>query len=139
MVKTKWLAALSDGSVAIEGEHPYEEIPNELSPWQRLLADLTDIHITGMRVQVSKPNEATRTYNLPSHNKAPAGNHEKWVTLRPRDPERYSYGRVVTRCMMSGGEKHHIVIRAHYADFTVSLYVDEDEGNESWVVVHEEE
>ena len=138
MVKTKWLAALSDGTMAVEGVAPFAEVKDELSPWQKLLAYLAehDVHITGMRVQVSKCGEATRTYNLPSFNKTPEGNHEKWVTLYPRDPASYTYRRWVTCSLTTKEERHHIEVCAHYADFSVSLFVDEDEGNESWVVVH---
>lgn len=140
MVRTKWLASLSDGSTAIEGVAPFEMVPGELSPWLKLKAHMAScgISITGMRIQVEKPGEATRTYNLPSLNKTPAGNHEKWVTLRPRDPARYDYRRWVTRTITcDGSERHHIEIRAEYDGYAVSLFVDEDEGNESWVVVHE--
>jgi hypothetical protein len=138
MVRTRWLAALSDGTVAIEGIAPFEEIENELSPWQKLLAhlDAKGLYITGMRIQVFKCGEPARTYNLPSYNKTPKGNHEKWVTLRPRDPLDYSYRRWVTRSLTTKEERHHIEVRAEYASFSVSLFVDEDEGNESWVVVH---
>lgn len=139
MVRTKWLAALSDGTTAIEGVTPFTKVKDELSPWQKLLVHLetNDLHITGMRVQVSALREPIRTYNLPSFNKTPKGNHEKWVKLRPRDPVGYSYRHWETVCLTGPGRRHHIEIRAHYENFCVSLFVDEDEGNESWVVVHE--
>lgn len=141
MVTSKWLAALSDGTTAVEGKDAFAAVKGELSPWQKLLRyqDEHGVHITGMRVQISKPGEATRTYNLPSFNKTPKGNHEKWVTLYPRDPGTYSYRRWVTCSLTAEEDRHHIEIRAEYADFAVSLFVDEDEGNESWVVIHEEE
>lgn len=139
MVKTKWLAALSDGTTVVEGVAPFDVVKNEPSPWQKLKKHLAehDLHITGMRVQVSKPGEATRTYNLPSFNKTPAGNHEKWVTLRPTDPTSYSHQRWATFTALRNETRKHIEISACYGDFTVSLFVDEDEGNEAWVVVHE--
>ena len=136
MVRTKWLAALSNGTTAIEGVPPYENVKNEPSPWNRLLAHLSDtgLHITGMRVQVG--TSPVRTYNLPSFNKTPEGNHEKWVALRPCDPVKYTYRRWITQPLTRAPGQHHIEIRAHYEDFSVSLFVDEDEGNEAWVVVH---
>ena len=141
MVRTKWLAALSDGTTAVEGIAPFADIQDELSPWNKLLTylEVNNLHITGMRIQVSKPGEATRTYNLPSFNKTPKGNHEKWAKLFPRDPSGYRYGRWLTCSSTTEEDRHQIEIRAEYADFAVSLFVDEDEGNESWVVVHEEE
>ena len=141
MVRTKWLAALSDGTTVVEGQGAFAVVKGEPSPWQKLLRyqDEHGVHITGMRVQVSRFGEPTFTLNLPSFNTTPKGNHEKWVTLRPSDPETYSYRRWITCSLTTKEDRHHIEIRAHYADFAVSLFVDEDEGNESWVVVHGEE
>lgn len=138
--KTKWLASLSDGSTAIEGIEPFHVIPGELSPWLRLQNHLIvcDLYITGMRIQVEKPGDATRTYNLPSHNTTPEGKHERWRSLRPLLPESYNYFRWVTRDIVPGStEQRQIEVRAVYEGFTVSLFVDENEGNESWVVIHE--
>jgi len=134
MVKSKWLAALSDGTTFIEDEVPFNAERGDLSPWQQLMAHLkqNDLYITGMRVQVGK-----QTHNLPSFNVTPGGRHEKWPALYPRSPVEYSYGRWVTTGTGSTPDRHQIEIRARYADFTVSLFVDEDEGNEAWVVVHE--
>lgn len=139
MVKTKWLASLSDGTTAIENEGQFKEIAGELSPWQKFLIHLSekDLHITGMRIQVERLGGSTQTYNLPSFNKTSEGNHEKWVTLRPMIPESYNYFRWVTKSLTDYTlVRHYIEIRAIYADFSVSLFVDENEGNESWVVLH---
>jgi hypothetical protein len=138
MVKTKWLASLSDGTLAIEGVEPFADVAGELSPWQKLLAYLEPhtVYITGMRVQVFKDGEATRTYNLPSFNKTPEGNHQKWTKLRPFDPHYYTYRRWVTCSSTTEKDHHQIEVRAHYVGYSVSLFVDEDEGNECWVVVH---
>lgn len=139
MVKTKWLAALSDGTTAVEGKGLFKEIEEELSPWQKLLIHLKekDLHITGMRVQVSRRGESTKTYNLPSFNKTPAGNHEKWVSIYPKNPREYLYQRWVTKTLTDATpHRNQIEIRAIYDDFVVSLFVCEDEGTESWVVIH---
>ena len=140
MVTTKWLASLSDGTTAIEGISPFAEIDGELSPWQKLMAHISTLglRITGLRIQVSKTSEATRTYNLPNCTVTPKGNHERWNTLSPIQPSNYNYFRWVTQSM-TGEAKKQIEIRAYYPTHIVSLFVDEDEGNESWVVVHKKE
>jgi len=141
MAKTKWLAALSDGTTAVEGIPPFADVKDELSPWNKLLAHLkaNSLHITGMRIQVSKPGEATRTYNLPSQQRTPKGNHEKWVKLWTVIPDSYKYRRWVTATLGSGRLCRHIEIRACFTDRPdISLFVDMDEGNECWVVLHEE-
>ena len=142
-IKTKWLASLSDGSTAIEGDGVFIKVPGTLSPWLYLQAVLKNSgrHITGMRIQVEKPGEATRTYNLPSLKTRPDGKHEHWRHLRPRPPVSFDYFRACTAVMGPDGnyrniEGQAIEIRAIYEDFIVSLFVDEREGNESWVVVH---
>lgn len=142
-VKAKWLASLSDGSTAIEGEGLFAIVTNEPSPWQKLTAHLeaAGLHITHMRIQVSRPGEATRTYNLPSQRTTPEGTHERWVSLYPIIPERYNYWRWVTGSLGADGgdeEGHEIEIRAYFADYPdISLIVDENEGTECWVVFHE--
>ena len=139
MVRTKWLASLSDGATIIEREGLVAEVPGGLSSWQQLLRYLEEknLHITGMRIQASQSGGPVQTYNLPSFNRTPKGNHERWVTLKPISPISYNYFRWVTKALSdSTSARHQIEIRAIYTDFTVSLFVDENEGNESWVVVH---
>ena len=148
MVKIKWLAALSDGTTAIEGEGPFAVVRGEPSPWQKLLAHLKankeptpelpeGLFVTGMRLQVFKSGEATRTYNAPTQQQTPEGNHEKWVALRPVSPVRYDFWRWCDAEVQSGQVRHQAEIRAHFAEGPVlSLFVDEDEGNESWIVPH---
>jgi hypothetical protein len=141
---SRWLAYLSDGSVAIEGKHPYEEIPNEPSPWQRLLLHLAKnkLEITGLRIQIEKEGEPVRTFNLPS--KSPK---QKWADLKPLIPIGFNYFRRVQRTMEPidgdfgnlrlGNEYHFIEIHAIYKGFTLVLIVDEDTGNESWSLILE--
>lgn len=139
-VKTKWLASLSDGTTAIEGDGQYTETAGGLSPWLTLQKHLanTGLHITGMRIQVSKTGKAIRTYNLPSRHKTPSGKHEKWPAIRPMVPQQYNYFRWIASSRGDGiPPQRHIEIRSIYGDVIVSLFVDENEGNESWVVVHE--
>jgi hypothetical protein len=137
MVRTKWLASLSDGTTIIEDEGKFVG-DEESSPWAKLLKHLDEngLTVTGLRVQLEKDGEAIRTYNLPSHRMdEKTGQHEKWRVF-PVIPKRYDYFRwVSSKC----GEQllsKHIEIRAIYDRYSVSLFVDELEGNEAWVVVH---
>ena len=147
MVTAKWLASLSDGATAIEGIPPFEVIPGELSPWLRLQEHLkaSDLHITGLRIQVEKPGESIKTYNLPSYRAdSLSGEHERWRFIRPLQPLSYNYGRVAEaswggRGDMVRGRVPHIFISAEYENFTVYLFVDQLEGAESWVLIHENE
>ena len=147
-VRTKWLAALSDGTTAIEGDEPFTIAKDEPSPMQKLLAHLEankgptpelpeGLRITGMRVQVFKPGEATHTYNAPTQQQTPEGNHEKWVSLRPKFPIHYDCFRWRTSALYSGKNQHQIELRSFFADGSIiSLFIDQDEGNECWVVRH---
>jgi len=146
MVKAKWLASLSDGAMAIEGTPPFDVIPGELSPWLRLQEHLTasGLHITGLRIQVEKPGESIKTYNLPSYRADTlSGKHERWQFIQPMQPLSYNYGRVAEASWGGGragairGRVPHIFICAEYETFTVYLFVDQIEGAESWVVVRE--
>ena len=139
MVTTKWLASLSDGTIAIEFLPPFEEINGELSPWNKLKAHMEEnnLFITGLRVQVEKSGEATKTYNLPSSNCNKDGTHEKWSGVKPIIPIGYNYYRRIRRSLTTPEVKHYIEIIASFPKFNVSIFIDEDEGNESWSVIHE--
>ena len=145
MVTTKWLASLSDGTTAVEGEGKFAQGGGVLM-WDKLLAHLLEnnLTMTALRVQVLKGGEPTNPYNLPScrlDNKS--GQHEKWNYIHPMVPHSYEVRRCVTRAMNTGGkilaEQIQIEAIARYDDFTVSLFVDQNEGNEAWVVIHKEQ
>ena len=123
MVKTKWLASLSDGTTVIEGKAPFAEVEGELSPWNKLLKHLeeNDLHITGLRIQVKRNNESIKTYNLPSFNCNRNGSHEKWNDITPMPPVRYDYHRRIRRSLTTSEIKKYIEIEAIYPDFSVSL------------------
>lgn len=139
MVKAKWLASLSNGTTVVEGIFPFDVVGDKSSPWLQLQDHIkeNDIHVTGLRIQVEKDGEATRTYNLPSFNCSKSGIHEKWATIKPLMPIGYNYFRRIRRSLTTSEEHKYIQIVAIFPEFKMSLIVDEDEGNESWVVVHE--
>ena len=137
MVITKWLASLSDGTTVVEGMPPYEKIKDELSPWLRLKAHLKEerLHITGLRIQVKKDEEATRTYNLPSFNCNKNGTHEKW-NVDVLVPIGFDYCRRIRQSLTTRETKKYIQITAIFELFKISLFIDEIEGTESWSVPH---
>lgn len=146
-IQARWLASLSDGSIAIEGKLPYQEIPDEPSPWQRLQLDLAraHTHITGIRIQLEKDGQPIRTYNLPS-----TSPKQKWGHLNPMLPIRFNYFRRVSRKILpmnvlpdgriegymgDAQTDRFIEIHAIYKDFTLITIVEENEGNESWSII----
>lgn len=138
MVTTKWLASLSDGTTVVEGMSPYEIIKGEDSPWLRLIAYLKEegLHITGLRIQVKKDEEATRTYNLPSFNCNQNGTHEKWAKLNVLVPIGFDYHRRIRRSLTTKEIRKYIQITAMFELFDISILIDEIEGTESWAVAH---
>ena len=143
IVDTKWVASLSDGSTAIEGVEPFDEVSGGISAWQQLKQHIFDnnLHITGMRIQATKLGHPTYTYNLPSlgsSNLRANGKHRKFRHIKPTQPISYDYFRYIeTDMYQKYKEERYIEIRAIYEDFTVSLFVDETEGSESWVAIHD--
>lgn len=138
MVITKWLASLSDGTTVVEGMPPYEIIEGEPSPWLRLQAHLEKegLYITGLRVQVKKDEEATRTYNLPSFNCNQNGTHEKWTKVNVLVPIGFDYYRRERHSLTTNEIRKYIQITAIFELFEISLFIDELEGTESWSVPH---
>lgn len=138
-VQTKWIASLSDGDTFVEGLPPWFKTTEGLSPWHQLQGYLKEknLHLTGMRIQVQKDDEAIQTYNLPSMKIDSSGKHEKFNHLYPMRPTGYNYCRRVAGRLPGAGEvEKQIIITAKYEDFDMSIVVCEDTGNESWAIVH---
>lgn len=145
-IKARWLVSLSDGTMALEDKHPYENIPGQVSPYQRMIRHVREnkLDISGIRIQIEKEGEATRTYNLVS--KSPK---QKWGGLSPMIPNELTYKRRVQQSGTAepneqGGydvqtgsliETHFIEIHAIYDNFSLVTIVDEDSGTESWSLI----
>lgn len=149
MVTIKWVASLSDGSTAIEGVAPFEEIDGELSPWLKLREHRKQhgLRVTGLRLQVQREGEPTRTLCLPSCSVGPKGNHERFASLWPIVPVGYEFYRWVDKTVRVGHsgsltaeyvDAIHAEGRALFPGFALSLIVDGGDGNETWAVVHRE-
>lgn len=138
-VNAKWIASLSDGATFIEGVGNWWGDTTQHSPWFKLQKYLkkNNLHITGMRIQVWKPGEPTKTYNLPSMRLTDSGQHDKFCLRYPITPISYNY----YRWSSSGGVDDtefdpYIEVQAVFEDFILSIIVCERTGNESWSIVH---
>jgi len=126
--KARWFASLSNGENAVEGAGKFEEIENELSPWQKLLAYTKEnnLTITGMQIRMEG-----KTYTLPSTNPKFGG----------EVPNEYKYCRKAIADAMSDNPNDfklaelYICIQAIYTDFIVSLWVSETGQENAWVSV----
>ena len=124
----RWFASLSNGENAVEGKGEFAEIKGELSPWQKLQAYIQEnnLTITGMQIR-----SEGKVFTLPSSEPKFGG----------KVPLGYKYFRKVAADMMSDNPKDiklaelYICIQAVYENFTVSLFVDEFNSNNSWVSV----
>ena len=136
-VKTKWIASLSDGATFVEGLSSWYDSDAYGSPWFQLQKHLRkhDLHITGMRIQVEKTGEPTKTYNLPSMHLTEVGKHKKFNLRSPIVPVGYDYCR--WRSNVGGKNvEPYIEIMAIFEGYRLSVIVCELTGNESWAIVH---
>ena len=145
MIETRWLASLSDGKMAIEGKGKFREIPNEPSPWQKLIKYLyaNKVSITGLRIQVLKDGKIVNTYHLPT-----SSDKGRFHYLSSLKPQRFNYFRRYAEVMTAESVKEgvitvgsgkdverHIEVHAIYEDFVLMIIVEEKEGNKSWVQI----
>ncbi len=121
-----WSVGLSNGDTIFEGKVGFEVIAGEVSPWQRLLnfLEMTGLEITS--IQIKKHGNM---YSLPS--KVPKFGGEI--------PERYSYFR---RAIVDINKEnvvntyHYMCVEAHYSDYVLQLWVDENRQSKgSWVTI----
>ena len=152
-VKARWLASLSDGSTAIEGVPPFDTIKGEDKPWPKLQKHLKDnnLTITGMRIQVSKDDEAVRTYVLPSI--MPAGAKGKFRSKKYASPLGYTVNRIAEGVLFSGeyhqeggffSDSPKMRITRTYLEVAaifglggvLSIMIDELDGTDCYIVPH---
>jgi hypothetical protein len=117
---------LSNGDNFIEGSKPFDIIPYELSPWLRLLQYLAehDLSITSLSLIYKD-----RTFNLPS-----SGSNPKFKAFYDaKKPISYNFMRIVGG---TPGENTDLfaVIEAVYKDYSLQLWVDEKNPENTWVL-----
>lgn len=124
-----WVATLSNGETAVEESGKWTINPGEPLPWVRLcyfLAD-NDLHLTSLRLNIKG-----RTIHLPR------ANFDKFE-LNSKTPNYYSlsYKMEVTMDMSGGPVEQQVFVdlAAHYDQFAVHYIQNATIGNESWVVI----
>lgn len=144
MIKTRWLASLSNGETAIEGKERFAEIASEQSPWQKLLHYIgkNKLSITSLRIQVEKDGKTVNTFHLPTKSGGYRFSH-----LSSLKPIQFNYHRrlvqdVTAEQLASGridintdavSTEKFIEIDAIYDSVVMRILVDENTGTNSWV------
>lgn len=127
---TRWKVGLSDGSVCTEGISPFNFVKGNLSPWLKLIESLkkNNLHITSLSI-----TDGQKTFNLPS-----AGNNPKFAAFyNAEKPIGFNFHRAYG--MDNNGENKDVfaLATAIYETYELQLWVDENNTNNSWVLVRE--
>jgi len=135
--RINWQVSLSNGETCYEGKGAFEEIPNQLSPWQKLLRYMGEggFFITSL----SLFTDDGRTFNLPS-----AGKNPKFAMLNKAEkPIDYKMFRAYAReaslnkenKFEQSGEDLFTVAEAIYKDYSLQIWVDEHNTKNCWSLV----
>lgn len=133
----KWKASLSNGKTFYECKGDYQDIPDQLSPWQRLQKYISDnkLEMTSLSLYTDKG----QTWQLPS-----SGTNPKFSEFaKVEKPLDYDMCRKIAReakVVQMVAEKAKVdewytVIKAIYKDYTLEIWVDELHQNNSWTIV----
>ena len=138
--RVKFKVSLSSGETYYEGKSPFENIPGQLSPWQRLIA-YTVTHKC-LITSLSLYTEDGHVYNLPS-----AGKNPRFHLFREnKKPIDYNYFHsVATETNVTqeyGIDKKsqkvadwYAVIEAVYPDHKLQIWVDELNPKSCWALI----
>lgn len=132
-----WQVSLSNGETFFEGKGKFAEIPNEPSPWQKLIRYTAENRV--LITSLSLITTDNRTFNLPSAGKSPKF-REFSLLEAPID---YQVSRHIARehdyndGKISGSETTDwfTVAEAIYPDYKLQVWVDEKNTKNSWVLV----
>lgn len=141
--KVKFKVSLSNGQTFYEGKAPFNDIPGENSPWQRLIKYTVDnkCHITSLSLFTEYPDGKTnQTFNLPSLGKNPKFRE---FSLKEDKPIDFQVSRKMAReADVVGNEVSNVAIsewytiaEAIYPTYTLQLWVDELNPKNCWVLV----
>lgn len=127
----RWIATLSDGTTAVEHSGEYQVVPGQRKPWVRLceFAADNDLHLTSLRL-----NFRGRTIHMPRPKFDRFG-----FDVNNRAPLSYSLQYHLEGEIDEAGafsQAHFIDLAAHYENLVVH-FIQELDGNNSWVVVSE--
>lgn len=126
----KFKVSLSNGATIYEGKGSYALVKGELAPWLRLKQDL-ERHGTKI-TSMSLYHDDGRTWNLPS-----AGKNPKFrVFDNLPKPIEYKYVRLFARDIEPGAKDEVLVaVEAVYENYTLILFVSEENPDNTWVLV----
>lgn len=135
----KWQVSLSNGETFFEDKGQFQDIPGELSPWQRLVTytGSKQVHITSLSLYT----DAGQHFNLPS-----AGSNPKFSEFAKLDkPIDFRCSRKIAREMNLTGDAKptdemyvsdwYTVAEAIYADYSLQFWVDEMNVKNCWTLV----
>jgi len=137
----KFKVSLSNGQTFYEGKPPFEEIPNDLSPWQRLIQYTIDNQC--LITSLSLYTEDGKTFNLPSSGKNPK--FREFAKLEK--PIDYNVSRKIATEMDAIRTEQGIetsnrrisewytIAEAIYPTYSLQLWVDEQDTRNCWVLV----
>jgi len=136
-----WKVSLSNGENFYEGKGDYKVIPDKPSPWQRLQKYISDnnLEITSLSLYTNKG----QTWQLPS-----AGSNPKFSEFsKVEKPLDYDMCRKMAREANIVGDEDNLmakdhriaewytIIKAFYKEYTLEVWVDELNPNNSWTIV----
>lgn len=128
--KIKFVCGLSNGEDLVEGRGILESVPGEDSPWWKLQKYLKDNNLTitsfYLSLAVDTPEgKDVRHFHLPSIGPKFGG----------MSPIKYNcFRRYIGDTLGTGDNyEHYIIAEAFYPKFKVQLWVDEKEGEKSWI------
>ena len=119
--KIQFVCGLSNGETLVEGKGVLSKVEGEDSPWWKLQNYLKENNLT---INSFNLWVGDRHYNLPSVNPKFGG----------ETPKAYNCFRKYASDGVSGVEnvEHYICAEAIYEDFTVQLWIDEQDTNKMW-------
>jgi len=128
--KVKWQVSLSNGETFFEGKNEFVRVAGELSPWNKLLAYISEnnLNITS----ISLYTDEGETFNIPSVGKTPKfhafSEAEKPVSLN-------FFRKAAKDVVGQTAFEQYAVIEATFESIKLQLWVDESEGKNSWALV----
>jgi hypothetical protein len=132
--EVRWIATLSDGTTAVEHSGEWQIIPGQRKPWVRFceFAAKNKLHLTSLRL-----NFKGRTIHMPR------SKFDRFdMNVRNRAPLSYSLQYHIEAEMDELGavsQQEFIDLASHYGDFTVHYVQELGVGNNSWVIVTDDD
>lgn len=137
----KFKVSLSNGETHYEGKGQFQEIPNELSPWNKLIN--YTIQKKCLITSLSLYTDDGRTFNLPSLGKSPKfrefSNIDKPIDFNLFRKIASDMDAIRIKERIEVGNKEvtdwYTVAEAIYKDYRLQIWVDEFNTKNSWVLV----